>query len=268
MRTLPWIIGGMLMAAAPSWAGEADAEKAARKLPQWKAKCGGGRAVLLGPVVEPLLEDMAKTRIPYSQAVSLQLADCSGNFLRASSSVAAVCPRLADDLPIKAGVPAWNGRSVDADLLRPAEWVGPHDLVRTTRHTAQWYVRRDLFVPIFADRDGSKEEPSRDLKKHRDWFRPGTVVWFGSTSLAKKDCESRKTCVDEQIANIHHMGVVASVEYDDNGDPVNYRLYHGRNERHNNGITDKHQWDKSPPFGNGSQYVLGISPIVKAKRRK
>lgn len=263
-RGLAAVLGAMLLWGPPSLA-----EDAPDRLPQWKARCGTGGAVTLDTLVTPIVEGLAEKRIRYvsSRERTLELADCSGNFLRVSSALAEACPKRADDLAILAGVPPWNGTLVDASLLRPADWIGPNDLVRTTRNTAEWYDRRGLFVPIFANRSG--EGIPRRLEKLRDWFRPGTVVWFGSTQISKKDCK-RSTCMEDLISNITHMGVVASVTYDDDGNPVSYAMYHGRNTQHHNGITDYHAWESSgrPAFGNGSQAVLGVAPIVKARRKR
>ena len=266
------ILGFVTLMMGLAWSTPGLADDQPVRKPQWKTGCGRGIRTL-EQVVTPILEDMAKTRIQYdkSRARSLELADCSGNFLRVSSRVAEVCPKRAADLAILPGVPKWNGTLVDRSLLRDAEWHGEGNLVRTTKNTAEWYVRRRLFVPIYADRQGNERGvASRDLDRHRHWFRPGTVVWYGNTTISKKECRASEDCRAELISHIDHMGVIASVEYDEDGNPINYLLYHGRNEERDNGITEYHKWDNKgrPPFGNGNQYVIGVAPIVKARRRR
>lgn len=260
MQTWLWMLG-VFGAVMPAMA--QDSEPSNRRLPEWKARCGNGVGTL-GSIVAPVAESMAATRIPYRQDPGMLLADCSGNFLRLSSQVAAQCPGRADDFAILPGVPAWNGKLVDKSLLRVAEWHGPHDLVRTTRFTAEWYQRRGLFQPIFADRKPTEGEAPKALQRRRDWFRPGTVIWYGS-GLSKADCK-RSECLSDLTGRIRHMGVIVDVQYDEKGDPVSYRLYHGRNKKHGNGITDTHRWDARTPFGNGSQDVLGVAPLVKSRR--
>ncbi|MBX2797136.1 MAG: ABC transporter substrate-binding protein [Myxococcales bacterium] len=245
-----------------------------------------GQKVALGSVVAPILEDMESIEIPYTQnqAGGDALRDCSGNFLRVSSWVATQCPEGADKLAASAGVTKWRKGGDNVFKGEVKSWVQVKDdgteqnyTARTSRSTARWYHSQGLYTPIFAD-NGKQDitTPSQDLQKHRNQFLPGTVVWFakpGARVTRREGVEKMFSDTDRSEA-ITHVGVIHSVTRDDDGNVVGYRMYHGRRaygssdpDKQDNKITD-HVWEYTgstsgiPPFGNWTEPVVGIAPIL------
>ncbi len=239
-----------------------------------------GEVTALGNIVQPVLEKLDATEIPYTQSKSGgdQLRDCSGNFLRVSSWVAAVCPDAESTLAASAGVTDWNpgGNNVFAGTIQKWSEGGKDYAARSSRGTARWYHAQGLFRPVFADTGAQPvAEASADLKAIRNELRPGTVIWFakpGSRITRQEGVERMfSTSSGERIT---HVGVVHSVERDDDGNIVSYRMYHGRRayqssdpDKQDNKIT-VHRWEATtgsrplPPFGNWTEPVVGIAPLL------
>lgn len=209
------------------------------------------------PATEPKIWEKVSPEpgIRYTQVPSLALQDCSGSFLRVVSQVAASCPEHEAKLPIDAGVPAYSkatdGTTVDAGMIR----------ARTTQSTAQWYKDNGLFTPVYCD--GNYMSFTADLKAAEKLLHPGAVVWYGKG----ESCSTKDAGETALINNINHMGTVLSVERNDAGEVQSYKIYHGRNKGKGSGInTLEREYQGSskvvPPFGNWTEPVVGIAPIV------
>ena len=272
--------------------GEAIPETEARAVPPADADPNStyvdcaGTVRPLDEIIQPILTKMEATEIPYTQDQrgGDQLRDCSGNFLRVSSWVATECPNLEPVLAASAGVTDFKkgGNNVFKGELKKWTNTSPDGketpaAARSSRGTAGWYHKQGTFIPVFADSKSQPiDEPSADLKRIRNMIRPGTVVWYlkSGPRITKKD--GVEAMIKEVGGRITHLGVVHSVTRDENGDVVSYKLYHGRRaynssdpEKQDNKITE-HEWaptsrsTKLPPFGNWTDPVGGIAPIVPA----
>ena len=206
------------------------------ELPNWKR-----------PEIEP--------GIRYTQSPGLALQDCSGNFLRLASLVAQRCLNHEALLPAAAGIPpytiATDGQPVSANLVR----------ARDTRSTARWYHDQGLFRPVFCD--GDYKNFSKDLEAAEDLIYPGAVVWFGFGER----CTTADQGLEALFDNINHMGVVLDVVRDENGKVERFTMYHGRNVGKGSGLNTlvreyQGNSDKVPPFGNWTEPVAGIAPIL------
>ncbi|ASJ73999.1 hypothetical protein [Granulosicoccus antarcticus] len=197
---------------------------------------------------------MASQTIDYSQDPSNEWRDCSGNFLRLSSYVADMCEvDLVAPPGIKEYVQGGNNQ-------RPGVAEA-----RTTRGIAKWYDEKGMFVPIFYDGKKLTEAPDA-LLAIRENLKPGAVLWFSSKQpLAAKKKEG---LYKEAGGYIGHMATITSVEKNSDGLVTGWKMYHGQNERKNNGITE-HWWDwpsaytskgqAYPPGGYWNQRIVGFS---------
>lgn len=238
-----------------------------------------GNSVALASVVQPILDKLEATEIPYTQSPGNELRDCSGNFLRVSSWIASQCPEAVPYLPASAGVTDFKpgGNNVFKGTIQ--EWQGPktNHSARTSRGSARWYHKNGLYTPVFADSNSQGvTEVSADLKKVRNMIAPGAVLWFGKPGARITKSEGVERMFSHTSPErITHVGVVHSVERDDDGNVVGYTMYHGRRayrssefEKQDNKITS-HEWDTSgsstpiPPLGNWTEPLVGIAPIVK-----
>jgi len=65
---------------------------------------------------------------------------------------------------------------------------------------------------------------------------------------------------------INHVGVVVAVEKDDKGVVTNYSLFHGQRPGKIASTTNYHNRkpsrDTYPPYGNGTEQLVGMAPIL------
>ena len=231
-----------------------------------------GEVVSLASLVVPITEKMASVEIPYTQAKpgGDQLRDCSGNFLRVSSYVAGQCEDARPMLAASEGVVDWipNGGTKNVFQGTVKEWEedGQRYAARTTRDSARWYHKQGLFRPLYHGSSGGLLEPTAAMQAFRNQIKPGMVLWYGRKGQRYTERSGLNKLFAPQIG-IVHMGVVHSVQRDEAGDIVSYKLYHGRRVikgEFDNGITD-HKWDAwsgQPPFGNGPDPVVGWAPLL------
>ena len=219
-----------------------------------------------GDVLSPILAEscnvveainwMAQQRIIYTQSPADEWRDCSGNFLRLSSYIASNCSGV--EMPAPPGI----GEYVHGSGNNKRPGVAQ---ARTTRGLAKWYDQKGLFTPIYYDGTDVEHAPVA-LQEVRNQIKPGTVLWF---SRRKPQASGGKESLyDEATGIINHMGTVASVTKDEQGNVIDWTMYHGQNERKHNGITD-HWWNwptaytsggkKYPPGGYWSQRIVGFA---------
>ena len=90
------------------------------------------------------------------------------------------------------------------------------------------------FVPIYYDPEIGDRFA---LAKHRDLIRPGAVLWFSRQKPAKSG--GLQPLFTRQI---NHMGTVVSVERNEAGEVVRYKMYHGRSKGKKARVTEHHYW--------------------------
>ncbi len=228
---------------------------------QYFTQCGDS-VVSLADVVVPIIDDLVsqgntsgtgEPGIPYTQDPANELRDCSGNFLRVSSAVAAKCPNHADALVIAAGVRPWTpgGDNAFTGTIR----------ARDSRSTARWYHDKGLFTPIFCD--GDTATLSADMAADADKIRPGAVIWYAHTD----ECITRADGLEKLLGRIDHVGTVRSVARDESGTVVSYEVYHGRRTGMGSGVDTLVRVYTGltpgiPPYGNWKEPVVGIAPIL------
>ncbi len=228
---------------------------------QYYTRCGESM-VSLEDVVVPIIDEIVsqgntsgtgEPGIPYTQNPASELRDCSGNFLRVSSAVAARCPNHADALAIEAGVKPWTpgGDNVFTGTIR----------ARDSRSTARWYHDKGLFTPIFCDGDTAKL--SADMAANADKIRPGAVIWYAHSG----ECITRADGLEKLLTRIDHVATVRSVVRDESGTVVSYEVYHGRRTGMGSGIDTLVRVYTGvtpgiPPYGNWKEPVVGIAPIL------
>jgi len=254
-------------AAAAASGGQAPGDVSGGSVPaagegnEYFTRCGDS-VVSLEQVVDPIIDDVVsqgntsgtgEPGIPYTRDPADELRDCSGNFLRISSALAAACPNHAEDLAIAAGVKPWTpgGDNAFTGEIR----------ARDSRSTARWYRKEGLFTPIFCDGDITKL--SADMAANADRIRPGAVIWYAHTG----ECITRADGIEKLLKRINHVGTVRSVVRDASGTVESYEVYHGRRTGMGSGIDTLVRVYTGvtagiPPYGNWKEPVVGIAPIL------
>ncbi len=241
------------------------AEPARSKGSTYLAKCGG-QVRDLEAVLSPIVSKMVAQKIPYAQAPANEWRDCSGNFLRLTSYLAAACPEQQANLVAPAGIRDYRpGRNNVAPNGGQVE-------ARTTRALAKWYYEQGNFTPVFYDGATKATDVPASLKAIRNRVRPGAVLWFSRG--APKSAGGVKALFNRNRAGTHinHMATVTKVERDAKGDVVRFEMYHGRSKGKRATVTTNHYWDwpesltkggkAYPAFGYWSQRVVGIATVV------
>lgn len=224
-----------------------------------------GETTTVASVLQPIVSSLVAQKIPYGRSSPKEWRDCSGNFLRLSSYVAAACPEHAEQLVAAPGVSEYvAGGSNTVALERKA---------RSSRGIAQWYHEQGRFTPIYYDDAQRLGDTPADLRKYRHLIQPGTVLWYSrGRPLAAAGVDPLFT---RSETGINHMGTVTAVERNDSGEVVRYHIYHGHGKDGTPAsVTKAHYWKwpdtylaggtKSyPPFGYWKQRVVGIGTLVE-----
>lgn len=233
------------------------------------ARCGD-QVLPMHTILEPIAISMQAQKIPYkiSQDPVDEWRDCSGNFLRLSSYLAAQCPGNDDSLPALAGVKDFvlNGNNTVPNSRGP----------RSTRGLGKWYHDRDRFTPIFYDGVTDVAAAPQDLITHRNLIKPGAVLWFSRQRPMSAGGLEDLWTRNEARTQINHMGTVTSVTRDEAGNVIGYKMYHGHGREGNHAsVTEHHYWEwpatftgngkTYPPLGYWDQYVVGIGSLLPAE---
>jgi len=228
----------------------------------------GGKVQDLADVLQPIVADLVAQKIPYSRTAKKEWRDCSGNFLRLSSAVAAVCDEHASELLAPAGVKPYvaGGDNVIAFDVP----------VRSSRATAKWYAQRGRLTPIYYDDAPGLADVPNDLLKHRSMIRPGAVVWFSRGRPESSLGLDQLFASPDTPNNINHMATVTAVTRDDQGDVISYEMYHGHGKEAKGtkaSVTTKQFFEypasylkngtvSYPPLGYWSQRLVAIGTLV------
>ncbi len=233
------------------------------------ARCGD-QVLPMHEILGPIAASMQAQKIPYkiSQDPVDEWRDCSGNFLRLSSYVAARCAGNDDLLAAQAGVKDFvlNGNN-NVPASR-----GP----RSTRGLGKWYNDQERFTPIFYDGVTDVAAAPQDLVAHRNLIKPGAVLWFSRKKPMSAGGLEDLWTPNQARTQINHMGTVTEVTRDDAGNVIRYKMYHGHGREGNPAaVTEHHYWDwpatftsngKSyPPLGYWDQYLVGIGSLLPAE---
>ena len=206
--------------------------------------------------VKDAIDWMTQQKIIYAQNPADEWRDCSGNFLRLASRVASICENV--EMPAPAGIGIYRHGS--GNNKRP----GPAD-ARSSRGLAAWYDQRGMFEPIYYDGIDVVSAPQA-LQQIRNRIKVGSVLWFSRRTPV---AAGGKTALYAEVGGaINHMGTVASVTRDDQGNVVKWEMYHGQNEKKHNELST-HWWDwpsqftskgeQYPPGGYWSQRIVGFA---------
>ena len=233
-----------------------ESAKSIENMESFYTKCHG-RSISIAKLLDPIVKDMVSQKILYSPEPS-EWRDCSGNFLRLSSYIAARCPDRADSLVASAGIERYR-RGVRNKLPGVIK-------ARSSRDIARWYHKQNRFTPIYYDDAPSKGKPSSSLRANRHRIKVGTVLWF--SRKAPKSASG----IDNVFKHINHMAVVTDVKYNSRGELVKYKMYHGRNKGKLATVTEEHFWawplaylsrgSEYPPLGYWSQYLVGVGRLL------
>ncbi|MEQ1568679.1 MAG: hypothetical protein ABMA64_23775 [Myxococcota bacterium] len=235
---------------------------AAAEADSWYADCGPGMTFAMADLLPPIAAGLSHQQIPYGRTDPDEWRDCSGNFLRLSSYLAAACPAGSVHLAAPAGVPNYVAGEANAPELAP--------LARSSRDLAQWYRGEGRFVPVWYPADRPVSEV---LAGVRHLIKAGSVVWFARSPPRADFGVNQLFTRNLRGTAIHHVGTVVATERDEQGDVVRYAMYHAGNTDRVASVTDEHRFVPTgggPPFGNGPDYLVGIGtllPIAPPPRR-
>lgn len=195
-----------------------------------------------------------------------KIQDCSGMFIRYLRALR------------KASTPALMIPDPDLVLPEPnlpnSEYKDLRFSVRSSRQFGKWYADRGQFIPVHPE--------DIEQKAYRDMIKPGMVLFYGYKQIKKK-----KKYNLSDMKPINHMGVVVNV-IKEGDDIVRYQLFHGRNDRKEDGklinpsaitgVGDQRgyrvherryptgpgfeSFTKFPSLGFGPQHWIGIAPIA------
>ena len=195
-----------------------------------------------------------------------KIQDCSGMFIRYLRALK------------EASTPALMIPDPELTLPEPnlpnSEYKGLNFTVRSSKQFGKWYADMGQFIPVHPE--------DIEQKAYRDMIKPGMVLFYGYKQIKKK--EKYKL---SDMKPINHLGVVVNV-IKEGDDIVRYQLFHGRNDRKENGklinpsaitgVGDQRgyrvhertyptgpgyeSFAKFPSLGFGPQHWIGIAPIT------
>ena len=231
------------------------------------ARCGGELADL-GDTLGPIVADLVAQKIPYSRKPANEWRDCSGNFLRLSSALAAACPEHATALIAPPGV---------APYVAGGDNAVPFDVpYRSSRSVAKWYHDQGRFVPVYYDDAPNETDVPAQLLEQRALIRPGAVVWFSRGRPVSADGIGALFQKTGSGSHINHMATVTEVTRDAAGDVISYRMFHGHGRAEKgtpSSVTNRQflVWPERllaggtrsyPPLGYWSQRLVGVGTLV------
>jgi len=154
----------------------------------------------------------------------LPYTDCSGTFHRVLDSLKHYC----------------------SDFKYPDK-----DDYRDSRDLGRWYYEQGEYIRI------------KDALAMSSYIKPGVVMFYGPRQ-ANIDTLGVEALFNQ--GGINHVGVVVAVEKDDKGVVTNYSLFHGQRPGKIASTTNYHNRkpsrDTYPPYGNGTEQLVGMAPIL------
>ena len=195
-----------------------------------------------------------------------KIQDCSGMFIRYLRALKeASTPALM--------IPDPDLALPDPDLPN-SEYKDLKFSVRSSKQFGKWYADMGQFIPVHPE--------DIEQKAYRDMIKPGMVLFYGFKQIKKK-----KKYQLSDMKPINHLGVVVNV-IKEGDDIVRYQLFHGRNDKEENGklinpsaitgVGDQRgyrvhersyptgpgyeSFAKFPSLGFGPQHWIGIAPIT------
>lgn len=117
---------------------------------------------------------------------------------------------------------------------------------RSSRGIAGWFASEDRLILV------------KDALDQDDLLQPGMVLFYGEQNKTYGSLSQVET-----LQKVSHLGIVVSVERDQNKQVQHYKLFHGRRTGrlasvtyHGRAPRDK----KQPPLGNGGQqWIAAVS---------
>lgn len=220
----------------------------------------------MADVLRPIVSALEAQKIPYNRSAPQEWRDCSGNFLRLSSAVAAACPDAESELTAPAGVRPYvkGGNNV-------VQFNVPY---RSSRAVAKWYADRGRLTPIYYDDAPSVADVPQDLLDHRNLIRPGAVVWFSRGRPVSTLGLEQLFAAPSTPNNINHMATVTEVTRDPNGNVIQYKMYHGHGKEAKGtpaSVTTKQYFEfpasmsrsgPYPPLGYWSQRIVAVGTLL------
>lgn len=116
---------------------------------------------------------------------------------------------------------------------------------RSSRQIGRWYLDAGLLTVV------------EDPVAQQDLIHPGAVLFFAPNGVDYHAMEPT-----EAMEKIRHLGVVVEAIRTEAGELESYRLFHGRRSNTYASITNWHRNTSKPPFGNGKDKILAVSPIA------
>lgn len=141
-------------------------------------------------------------------------------------------------------------RVLDSLKKRCDDYAYPaKETYRSSRGLGQWYYEQGNFIRV------------TDPLNMDHLIKPGAVMFYGSP----EDGVSTEALFDQ--GGINHVGVIVSVEKDEEGVVTGYSLFHGQTYGKLASTTDYHKRTYAnrtdyPPYGNGRDKWLGVAPII------
>lgn len=173
-------------------------------------------------IVQEVASRMEAQELMYGES---PLSDCSGIFHRVLDSMKTRCP----------------------------EGSYPSKIYRDSRSLAKWYHEQNNLRLVV------------DAEEMANLIQPGAVLFYGGRE-DKHSAEEINIAHLTSPGGINHVGIVTSIEKNASGELQNYHLFHGLRPGKYAKITNYHHRrpsrKKYPPFGNGTEALVAIAPVV------
>jgi sugar lactone lactonase YvrE len=186
--------------------------------------------------------------------------DCAGLSIDLAEPVARIAAALEADSILFGADSLSDNSGIFHRVLRSLQQRCPNVEIpevsfnRSSWLLARWYdERKDLRL-------------IQNALESADLIRPGAVMFYGASDKLYKDFTK-----DEVLAanGISHVGVVVSVERDEAGGVISYRLFHGLSPGKIAATTNYHRRQPTrpnlPPFGNWNQQWLAMARLAKSE---
>ncbi len=128
------------------------------------------------------------------------------------------------------------------------------DEARDSRNLAAWYHKKGNLVMV------------EDAASSGNLIKPGVAMFYGQSDQAYANMTIEMLSAQD---GIEHIGTVVEVKKDENGEVVEYTLFHGRNPSKPAGMSKHYKvvpYDESlPAYGNHKQQWVAVANILMPK---